>query len=229
VDGWFDGYLEIRMFSPRLLRSSLSVTSTKLDEPYDHGKPVTEDVSEISSAAGSMDNWLPDTDQHTTFDISILSSHRKNTMKLPALSLALALLCGVAHAQNVEIKDAWIRTSVPGQKSTGAFMKITAKENMKLVSASTPVAGVAEVHEMKMEGDVMKMRAVNGGLDLPAGKTVELSPGGYHLMMMDLKNALPKDSTVPLTLVFKDAKGVESTVELKVPVALSMDASLHKH
>ena len=150
-------------------------------------------------------------------------------MKLKALTIALWLVCGAAYAQTVEIKDAWVRTSVQGQKSTGAFMKITAKENMKLVSASSPVAGVVEVHEMKMEGDIMKMRAVTGGLDLPAGKTVALSPGGYHVMMMDLKAALPKDSTVPLTLVFKDAKGVESKVELKVPVALSMDASMHKH
>jgi copper(I)-binding protein len=72
---------------------------------------------------------------------------------------------------------------------------------------------------MKMDGDIMKMRAVQGGLDLPAGKTVELKPGGYHVMLMDLKAALPKDSTVPLTLVFKDAKGVESKVELKLPVS----------
>jgi copper(I)-binding protein len=71
---------------------------------------------------------------------------------------------------------------------------------------------------MKMEGDVMKMRALQGGLDLPAGKTVELKPGGYHVMLMDLKAALPKDSTVPMTLVFKDAKGVESKVEVKAPV-----------
>ena len=117
-------------------------------------------------------------------------------MKFPVLSIALALLCGAAQAQNVEVKDAWIRTSVQGQMSTGAFMKITARENMTLVSASTPVAGVAEVHEMKMEGDVMKMRVVKGGLDLPVGKTVELAPGGYHLMMMDLKAALPKGSRV---------------------------------
>ena len=150
-------------------------------------------------------------------------------MKSKILSLVFALASGSLYAQTVEVKDAWVRSSVQGQKATGAFMKITAKENMKLVSVSSPVAGVAEVHEMKMEGDVMKMRAIQGGLDLPAGKTVELSPGGYHVMMMDLKAALPKDSTVPLTLVFRDAKGVESKVELKVPVALSMDASQHKH
>ena len=98
-------------------------------------------------------------------------------------------------------------------------MKITAKDGAKLVSVSSPAAGVSEVHEMKMEGDIMKMRAVAGGLDLPAGKTVELKPGGYHVMLMDLKAPLAKDSTVPLTLVFKDAKGVESKVELKVAVA----------
>jgi copper(I)-binding protein len=73
---------------------------------------------------------------------------------------------------------------------------------------------------MKMEGDIMRMRAVAGGLELPAGKTVELKPGGYHVMLMDLKAALPKETTVPLTLVFKDAKGVESKLELAVPVAL---------
>jgi copper(I)-binding protein len=122
-----------------------------------------------------------------------------------------------------------VRTSVPGQKATGAFMKLTAKDGAKLVAASSPVAGVTEVHEMKMEGDIMKMKAVAGGLDLPAGKTVELKPGGYHVMLMDLKAALPKDSTIPLTLVFKDAKGMESRLELKVPVAVAAMASAHKH
>jgi copper(I)-binding protein len=73
-------------------------------------------------------------------------------------------------------------------------MSITAKDGARLVGASSPVAGVAEVHEMKMDGDVMKMRAVEGGLELPAGKTVELKPGGYHVMLMDLKAPLPKDS-----------------------------------
>lgn len=139
-------------------------------------------------------------------------------MKLKALTAIIALACGSLYAQTVEVKDAWVRTTVQGQKATGAFMKITAKDGARLVAASTPVAGVAEVHEMKMDGDVMKMRAVQGGLDLPAGKTVELKSGGHHLMLMDLKTALAKDSTVPLTLVFKDAKGVESKVELKVPV-----------
>ena len=138
-------------------------------------------------------------------------------MKLQTLTLIAALACGSAYAQTVEIKDAWVRTTVAGQKGTGAFMKITAKEGGQLVGVSSPVAGVTQVHEMKMDGDVMKMRALPQ-LDLPAGKTVELKPGGYHVMLLDLKAPLLKDSTVPLTLVFKDAKGVESQVELKVPV-----------
>jgi hypothetical protein len=143
------------------------------------------------------------------------------TMKKPtcvAAALLASLVSASLWAQTVVVKDAWARATVPGQKATGAFMQLTAKDGAKLLSASTPVADVAEVHEMKMEGDVMKMRAVQGGLDLPAGKPVELKPGGYHVMLMDLKAALPKDSTIPMTLVFKDAKGVETRLELKVPV-----------
>jgi copper(I)-binding protein len=151
-------------------------------------------------------------------------------MKLSQLTLAALMAAAVstsAVAQSVEVKDPWVRAAVPGQKGTGAFMKITAKDGARLVSASSPVAGVTEVHEMKMEGNVMKMRALEGGLELPAGKTVELKPGGYHVMLMDLKGPLPKDSTVPLTLVFKDAKGVESRIELKAPVSTA--PVMHKH
>jgi copper(I)-binding protein len=134
------------------------------------------------------------------------------------LATLLATLTIVsAQAQSVEVRDAWARTTVQGQKASGAFMKITAKEATRLVGASSPVAGVTEVHEMKMDGDVMRMRAV-AALDLAAGQTVELKPGGYHVMLMDLKTALRKDSSIPLTLVFKDAKGVESKVEVSLPV-----------
>lgn len=139
--------------------------------------------------------------------------------KTIASSLILAAFAGAAWAQSVDVKDAWARATVQGQKATGAFMKLTAKDGAKLVSASSPVAGVVEVHEMKMDGDVMKMRAVEGGLDLPAGLAVELKPGGYHVMLMDLKLPVMKDTTIPLTLVFKDAKGKESKMELKVPVS----------
>ena len=124
-----------------------------------------------------------------------------------------------AQAQNVEVQNAWARATVQGQKASGAFMTLTAQTPGRLVSVSSPVAGVAEVHEMKMDGDVMKMRALANGLELPAGKPVELKPGGYHVMLMDLKLPLQKDTTIPVTLVFKDAKGVETKKELKLPVS----------
>ena len=156
-------------------------------------------------------------------------------MKFVAVTAVLLSLSGHLYAQNVDVKDAWVRTSVQGQKATGAFMKITAKEGGTLVGVASPVAGVAEVHEMKMDGDVMRMRALPNGLALPAGKTVALTPGGYHVMLMDLKATLPKDSTIPLTLTFKNAKGEQSQVELKVPVATTAPGAAvgapaaHKH
>lgn len=150
-----------------------------------------------------------------------------------ALSVASACLAAVAQSAPVKVDGAWARATVQGQRGTGAFMSLTAKDATQLVGVSTPVAGVAEVHEMKMEGDVMKMRALPL-LDLPAGKKVELKPGGYHIMLMDLKAPLAKDSTVPVTLLFKDAKGVESKLELKLPVATAAPGAAgataeHKH
>ena len=118
----------------------------------------------------------------------------------------------------VQFKDAWVRATVPGQTGSGAFMKITAPNASRLVSISTPVAGVAQVHEMKMDGDVMQMRALTDGLELPAGKTVELKSGGFHVMLMDLKQTLVVGNKVPLTLVFKDANGLETQRTLNLPV-----------
>ena len=150
-----------------------------------------------------------------------------------ALSLLLGGMAALAQTAAVQVDGAWARATVQGQKGTGAFMSLTAKDATRLVGVSSPVAGVAEVHEMKMEGDVMKMRAVPV-LELPAGKKVELKPGGYHVMLMDLKAPLAKDSTIPVTLLFKDAKGVESRLELKLPVATAAPgaagaAAEHKH
>ena len=145
------------------------------------------------------------------------------------ITLAAALLLtGFAHAQ-VSVQDAWVRATVPQQKATGAFMRLTAAQDMRLVAASSPVAGITEVHEMKMVDNVMKMRAVPA-LDLPAGQAVELKPGGYHIMLLDLKAPLAKDTTVPVTLTFKDAKGAESKQELNLPVATTAPAAAdHQH
>ena len=148
-------------------------------------------------------------------------------MKPVSIVLAACLALGLAaplFAQPVEISGVWARATVPGQKATGAFMSLTSKDGARLLSVSTPVAGVAEVHEMKLEEGVMRMRALPGGLELPAGKTVELRPGGYHLMLMDLTQPLAKESTIALTLVFQDAKGAQTRTELKVPVGMQPPA-----
>ena len=155
-------------------------------------------------------------------------------MKFVAIAALFTVASGSLYAQNVDVKNAWVRASVQGQKATGAFMQLTASQPTTLVGVASPVAGVAEVHEMKMDGDVMRMRALPQGLPLPAGQPVALTPGGYQVMLMDLKATLPKDSTIPLTLTFKDAKGVESRVELKLPVATTAPGGAaapagHKH
>ena len=100
----------------------------------------------------------------------------------------------------------------------------------KLVAASSPVAGVVEIHEMAMEGTTMKMRALANGLVLPAGQTVELKPGGYHVMLMDLKQPLKEGETVTVSLVIEGKDGQRETVEIKAPVRpLAAPAMQHQH
>jgi copper(I)-binding protein len=156
--------------------------------------------------------------------ITNIDFKQEQTMKLKQLIALTALIGSTAFAQNVTVADGWVRATVQGQKATGAFMKLTAKDNAKLLSAASPAAGVVEIHEMKMDKDVMKMAALPNGLDLPAGQAVELKPGSYHVMLMDLKAPLAADSTVPVTLTFQDAKGNKTTQELKLPVKAPMPA-----
>jgi copper(I)-binding protein len=103
-------------------------------------------------------------------------------------------------------------------------MHLLSPKGARLMGASTPVAALAEVHEMKLEEGVARMRAMPGGLELPPGKMVELKPGGYHLMLLDLKQPLPKESTIALTLVFQDARGEQTRTELMVPVGMQPPA-----
>ena len=134
------------------------------------------------------------------------------------ITLAALLFAAIPVMAQVTVKDPWVRATVPQQKATGMFASLSSAQGGRLVSVSSPVAGVAEVHEMAMEGNVMKMRAVAGGLSLPAGKAVALAPGGYHLMLMDLKQPLKAGDVLPLTLVIEGADKKRETLELKVPV-----------
>ncbi|QTD45134.1 copper chaperone PCu(A)C [Ottowia testudinis] len=139
-------------------------------------------------------------------------------MKRISLTLATLLLAGAAQAQ-VSIHDPWVRGTVPQQKATGLFMNIDAAQDVRLVAGQSPVAGVVEVHEMVMDGDVMKMREVKGGLEIAKGRTMNLKPGGYHVMLMELKQTLKGGDMVPVTLTFEDiASKKRFTQELKAPV-----------
>ena len=157
-------------------------------------------------------------------------------MKRIAFALASLSLAAAAHAQ-VTVSDPWVRATVPQQKATGAFMQLTAAKEARLVSASSPVAGVVEIHEMAMTDNVMKMRALPAGLELPAGKAVDLKPGGYHVMLMDLKGEVKEGDTVPLTLVFEGKDGKRQNLDIKAtakPLAMSgmgqkPAAGEHKH
>jgi copper(I)-binding protein len=153
----------------------------------------------------------------------------KTMMKKSVLMLAMLVALG-AQAQTT-VAEPWIRGTVPQQKATGMFANITSAKGGKLVSASSPVAGVVEIHEMAMEGNVMKMRALANGLDLPAGKSVALQPGGYHVMLMDLKQQLKAGDTVAVTLVIEGAGKTRETVEIKAPVKAlnSPPTQQHKH
>ena len=144
------------------------------------------------------------------------------------LTIAAALLAALAAQAQTSVKDAWVRGTVAGQKATGLFGQIMSASGGKLIAASSPLAGVVEVHEMAMDGNVMKMRAVPS-LELPAGRAVELKPGGYHVMLMDLKQELKPGETVPVTLVIEGAGGKRENVEIKAAVKALADSQHNKH
>ena len=138
-------------------------------------------------------------------------------MRTPVITLLALLATAPAFASDLEVSGAWVRGTVPGQKATGAFMELKSKAGATLVGAASPAAGVTEVHEMTMDGNMMKMRAVPK-LDLPAGKAVTLQPGSYHVMLLDLKKPLAKGDIVPLTLKVQGRDGKTESVDIKAEV-----------
>lgn len=157
-------------------------------------------------------------------------------MKKLLITSLMALSVQAWAQTTVKVEDAWVRGTVATQKASGAFMRLTPSANTRLVGARSPVAGVVEIHEMAMENDVMKMREVPG-LDLAAGRTMELKPGGYHVMLMDLKQQLKGGEQVPITLVFEDDAKKRFTQDIQAPVTAlgggngpaPMKPGMHKH
>ena len=153
--------------------------------------------------------------------------NKLNAVRLIA-SAALATTIALPALAQTSVQQAWVRGTVAEQKATGAFMQLTSTQGGKLLSVSSPAAGVVEIHQMKMEGSTMKMAAI-AVLDLPAGKAVELKPGGYHVMLMDLKAPLKAGDSVALTLVIEGKDGKKETVAVKAPVKALGAPTEHKH
>jgi hypothetical protein len=156
----------------------------------------------------------------------------KNSLRL-LMIIALSALCRVAGAQDIEVKNAWIRGTVPAQKSTGAFMDISARRNARLVSVQSNIADMVEIHRTSMQNGMMHMQGMDAGIELPAGKTVKLAPGGYHVMFMGLKQQMKAGTRVPLKLNFEFADGkresLEVTTEVRDITGTSAGAGGHAH
>lgn len=131
--------------------------------------------------------------------------------------MLLSLATAHVFAADVTVKESWIRATVPAATSSGAFMQLLSAQDARLIEVRSNVAATVEIHEMAMEGQTMRMHAVSG-IDLPAGKPVDLSSGGYHVMLMDLKRQLKAGESVPLTLVIQKKGKKPETVAVDVPV-----------
>ena len=143
------------------------------------------------------------------------------TRFLLALLVLILAWSGAALAHSyklgsLEIGHPWARATPPTAPTGGGFLTITNKGTAadRLVSASSPAAASVQVHEMKMEGNVMRMRELANGLEIAPGATVTLAPGGLHMMMMGLKAPLKQGEKVPLTLVFEKA----GTIDVEIAV-----------
>ena len=145
--------------------------------------------------------------------------------------VAAALLASAATlpawAANVSVTDAWARATMPGQKVSGAYMQLQSDADARLVSASSPAVPRVEVHEMKMDGDVMRMREVKS-IELPKGKTVSLEPGGYHIMLMNLTKPIAAGEVIPLTLVVESG-GKRQTIEVKAEARAPGSGAMSHH
>ncbi len=152
-------------------------------------------------------------------------------MKTTLAALVLGFASLPAWAAGVTVSDAWARATMPGQKVSAAYMRIVASEDARLISASSPTVPRVEIHEMKMDSGVMRMREVKA-LDLPKGKTVSLEPGGYHIMLMNLAKPIAAGERVPLNLVI-EAGGARQTVEVqaeaRAPAGSAQPQQHHHH
>lgn len=136
---------------------------------------------------------------------------------LSAMFIASILISACSKQDSIEIKNQWVRASNDGQDVSAAYMTIVSNEDTSLIAIDSDVADVIEIHSMSMENGVMKMRMLDT-LDLIAGKPTELSPGGFHLMLFDLKKPLTAGKEAHFTLHFKNKAGQEKTISITSPI-----------
>jgi copper(I)-binding protein len=140
----------------------------------------------------------------------------------------ILLFAAAASQAQVEARAAWARATVQGQTTAGAYMQIRSSERASLVGAESSAAGAVEIHETTMEGKVMRMRALSR-LELPPGKTVELKPGGHHIMLLSLSRPLKKGEVVPIRLKIEMADKSVRTLEVRAEVRGSTASGQHGH
>lgn len=141
------------------------------------------------------------------------------------LGLLILLVSTTTHAA-VTVSEVWIRTTVPGQKVAGAYLQLTSTEDAKLTGGTSSISEALELHEMSMQGDVMRMRRLDS-IELPAGKKVELKPGGYHIMLMDIKSQIKEGDVIPLELIVTDRAG--KTTSLRIEGFARASSVSHQH
>lgn len=137
------------------------------------------------------------------------------------------LFFSAAALAQLSAVEPWARATVPAQKAAGAFVQLKSEKDAVLLGAETSAAGVVEIHEMRMDGDMMRMRQI-GALKLPAGQTVSLQPGGYHFMLLDLKQPLNPGTKIPLRLRFQENGKFPQTLDVQVEVR-NLDGTAIRH
>jgi len=153
-------------------------------------------------------------------------------LRAPGFLIVVLLVCGLngaaGAAQPVAVKDAWVRAPAPGQKIAGAYMELTGRVRCALVSVASPVAARGELHSTALENGVMKMRPV-GRIELAAGQSVRLEPGGLHIMLVDLQRPLKAGEKVPLTLTVQRADFSRAVFTVQADVRDAAGAAAHHH
>jgi copper(I)-binding protein len=153
----------------------------------------------------------------TSTSIAWIITLSGTTMKKQLSALIAAIALASRACAQTTVSGQWVRATVPEQNASGAFMQLRSADGARLVAVSSPVARSVELHKMEMRGQRMKMREVDG-IDLPAGQTVNLASGGFHIMLVGLKRQLKEGDSVPLTLVLERKNGKRETIAVNAPV-----------